>query len=233
MAPDTQLIDPKLLGFWIRVLRMASNLSQDALAAASDLTVRTIQRVEAGARASLTTRRAIARGLGYDNPNIFDDPQFVNTVTSVFAAIADDRTKKVEARHPDHFKLEVASIGSGTALAALIDGSEAWCFHCDDSAEPEAQKEAASFFDALQDYGDIWRELSHSDRFAAQRNFDELIQALVGHGVRVYGGKRERKFVGDHWADKTPLPIMIAYVSVLPADQEISHILIPKKGRMA
>ena len=232
MTPDTQILDPKLLGFWTRVLRLSSNLSQDALATASGLTVRTIQRVEAGARANLTTRRCLARGLGYENRDIFDDVKFVNTVTSVMATIAVDRMKEEEARHPDHTKLEVAPLAGGAALAGLIDGSEAWCFYCDNAARPEVQQEAACIFDNLQDYGDIWCELSHSDRLQAQKNFDEMLQTFTAQGMKVYGGKRASRFADENLPGKTPLTFSIAYVYVVQAEQEISHILVPKKGRM-
>ena len=56
--------DPKFLAFWTRCIREASHWSQEALAASSGLDVRTIQRIEAGRPASITTRRALARGLG-------------------------------------------------------------------------------------------------------------------------------------------------------------------------
>lgn len=38
------LLDPKLLGFWVRCMRDTEHLSQEALAAAANVTVRTIQR---------------------------------------------------------------------------------------------------------------------------------------------------------------------------------------------
>jgi hypothetical protein len=48
-----------------------------ALAASSGLDVRTIQRIKAGQGASVTTRRCLARGLGYEKPDTFDAPEFV------------------------------------------------------------------------------------------------------------------------------------------------------------
>ena len=54
--------------------------SQEALAASANLTPRTIQRIEAGEPSSIATRRSLARGLGYENPDIFEDPEFIATV---------------------------------------------------------------------------------------------------------------------------------------------------------
>jgi DNA-binding XRE family transcriptional regulator len=84
-APMTKtpiLLDPKLLGFWVRCIRKTQNMSQDALAESSNVDIRTIQRMEAGNPVNVTTRRCLARGLGYDNHDIFDDPQFAMNVQS-------------------------------------------------------------------------------------------------------------------------------------------------------
>jgi transcriptional regulator with XRE-family HTH domain len=62
--------DPKFPRLPSKALRETMNWSQEALAASSGLDVRTVQRIEAGnARVSVTTRRALAKGLGYDNPD--------------------------------------------------------------------------------------------------------------------------------------------------------------------
>lgn len=233
MTPHDQHLDPKLLGFWTRMLRLSSNLSQDALAAASGLTTRTIQRVESGARANLTTRRCLARGLGYDDAGIFDDPQFVKTVTSLVEAIATTHIREVEESHPDHARLEVAPLGRGAALVRLIDGSDAWCFDCDDAAAPAAQQEAACLFDNLRDYGDVWVELSHVDRLQAEQTFEEMLRSLARQGVRVYGAKRASRFTATNCLDGPELALTIAYVFVFPAEREISYVLVPKRGRMA
>jgi transcriptional regulator with XRE-family HTH domain len=65
-AETTPILDPSILAWWTRAIREASQWSQEALAEASGVDVRTIQRVEAGRRTDITTRRALARGLGYD-----------------------------------------------------------------------------------------------------------------------------------------------------------------------
>lgn len=229
MTINTQALPPKLLGFWARTLRVASNLSQEALAAASGLTVRTIQRVESGERANLTTRRCLARGLGYDNPDIFDDPAFVATVTEVMDSLRADQIEAEEARHPDHIKLEVAPVTTGAALGGQIDRCDAWVFHCDELASPEGQAEAASLFDNLQDYGDIWSEIPHSARLEAHGSFSAMLEALAEHGLRAYQATRAAR-LAPVAKDQASLPFTIGYVTVVPAGQTLSHILVPKRG---
>lgn len=229
MTPDMQLLPPKTLGFWIRTLRLSSNLSQDALAETAGLTMRTVQRVEAGERASLTTRRCLARGLGYDNPDIFDDPAFVATVTDFVDTLRADQIKAEAARHPDHVKLEVAPAANGAALTSQIDRCDAWVFHCDERATAEAQAEAALLFDNLQDYGDIWQELPPSGRLEAQASFSEMLAAVAAHGLRAYQATRAAYLAG---VDKShaPMPFTIGYVTIVPADEALSHIFVPKRG---
>jgi transcriptional regulator with XRE-family HTH domain len=71
------LIDPKMLGFWARCIREAQHLSQEALAANASVDIRTVQRFEAGKAVNITSRRALAKAMGYDNPDVFDDPKFI------------------------------------------------------------------------------------------------------------------------------------------------------------
>jgi transcriptional regulator with XRE-family HTH domain len=58
-----QAFDPQTLGWWAHSIRVASGWSQETVAELSGLSVRTIQRVEAGHPSSVDTRRA----LNYDD----------------------------------------------------------------------------------------------------------------------------------------------------------------------
>lgn len=228
MTINAQAFPPKVLGFWTRTLRLASNLSQDALAEGSGLTVRTIQRVEAGEQTSRTTRRCIARGFGYNGSDIFDDPNFVNTITSLMDTLKADAIKAEEARYPDHIKLAVSSANNGAGLCSLIDRSEAWVFHCNEQAGPEGEANAAILFDHLQDYSDIWAELPPSGRLKAQGVFAALLADLARHGLQAFHGLRALRLVALN--NQAPLPFTIAYVTVAPVQQDLSYILVPKAG---
>jgi hypothetical protein len=48
MTTPPTLIDPKILGLSVRGIRETQHVSQDALAGAENIDVRTIQRLEAG-----------------------------------------------------------------------------------------------------------------------------------------------------------------------------------------
>jgi transcriptional regulator with XRE-family HTH domain len=114
-AMDTK--DPRFLAFWTKCIRESLHWSQEALAASSGLDVRTIQRTEAGHPVSVTTRRALARGLGYDDPNVFNDPEFIKGVHGLFNGMRQVQDEEVQRQFPDHVRVTVARVTSGERLA--------------------------------------------------------------------------------------------------------------------
>ena len=225
MTAEMQTLSPQVLGFWVRCIRTASKWSQEALAEASGLTTRTIQRIEAGQPASVTTRRSLARGLGYENPDVFDDPTFIAEVHKLLETVSDHSEKQ---QFPDHLKLPVEAVSTGDALGRLIGGSSAYLFNCEDGLSTDVKEQAAALFDLLLDYGDVWSDLTHGDRLTATLSFDENLAEFEQLGARLYSASRATKIVGSMWTDKTPLPITIGYVTVVPKDREIGHIMVPK-----
>ena len=71
----TTMLDPKLLGFWARCVREAQHLSQEAIAEAAGITVRTVQRFEAGEGVQIGSRRSLAKALGYGRPGHLRRPE--------------------------------------------------------------------------------------------------------------------------------------------------------------
>jgi transcriptional regulator with XRE-family HTH domain len=228
MPLHTQALPPEILAIWVRTLRAASNLSQDALAEASNLSERTIQRIESSGRANQMTRRSLARGFGYDNHDIFDDPMFIATAIDAVAEIHAERAKKVEAEHPGHIKLAVEPVSSGAEIAGIIDRCDAWVYHCDDAASEAGKGMAAMLFDNVQDYGDIWNEIPPSGRFEAQGSFTNMLEDIAGQGLCAL-----QAFRSAHLAPVTkgqaPMPFNIGYLTVVPLGQVPSHILVPKR----
>ena len=228
MPLHTQTLPPAIFSIWVRLLRAASDMSQDALAEASGLSERTIQRVESSGRANRMTRRSLARGFDYDNHDIFDDLTFIATAIDAVAEIQAERAKKVEVSHPGHVKLAVDLLSSGAQIAAPIDQCDAWVYHCDDAANVTGQNVAAVLFDNVQDYGDIWNELPPGGRFEAQRAFTKMLEDIAGHGLCALQAFRSAHLVSVA-KDQAPMPFNIGYLTVVPAGQAPSHILVPKR----
>lgn len=98
-------LDPRILGLWTRYIRDSLHWSQEALAEASGLTARTIQRVEAGQPVNITTRRALARALGYENQDVFDDPAFIKQLEEILETQSLAQKELFEQQLPDQIRV--------------------------------------------------------------------------------------------------------------------------------
>jgi len=221
--------DPKFLGFWTRCLRDASRWSQEALAASSGLDVRTIQRIEAGKPVSITTRRALARGLGYDNPDVFEDPAFIKGVHEMFDGLRTVQDEEIQKQFPDYIRVSIRRVTSGEDFAQLAYNSNGYLFHADATISPSAKEVAASVFDYLRDLGDICDDLSFSDKLGFHRELDTLLSELERLSCACYVASRATKIVGANWSDKTPLPFTVGYLTVVPATKALSEIWVPRR----
>ncbi len=229
MNPAALSLPPKILGFWTKCIRTTMHWSQEALAVNANLTTRTIQRIEAGEQSSVTTRRNLARGLGYDNPDIFEDPEFVSTVLKLLEDAQGQNADEVQKQFPDHVPVTTKLVTNGEALAALAENSNASLFHWDEEVSLEAKQQAACLFDYLRDMVDLWSEISFSDRVSYTLEMGKMLRDLEALRVRVYEASRSAKMVGDHWANKTPIPLTIGYLVVVTGDKDISQFMVPQR----
>jgi len=151
----TTILDPKLLGFWTRCIRGASHLSQDALAANAGVDIRTVQRFEAGQPVSITSRRALAKALGYDNPDAFDDPAFIEAVLKFFDEMKAMQQKQLDNQHPEHVRVKAQALTSGAEALRFADAVNAASFDIFDGLPDETKEVAAGFCDYVQDLMDL------------------------------------------------------------------------------
>lgn len=236
MATETMTtLDPKLLGFWTRCIRESSRWSQEALAASSGLDVRTIQRIEAGKPASVTTRRALARGLGYDDFGVFDEPEFIQKVNELLQGtrkVAEEsQQKEIEKQFPDHIPVKVSKVTTGQQLGQLADRSDGYLFNVDENISEGAQEQAAAIFDYVRDLGDLGGVVeSFSDKLGYHRELGAMVTVLNGLGAAIYTATRSTKLVNDSWVDKTPLPFTIGYLTVVNSQKEIEEMLVPRRA---
>lgn len=224
-----QPLAPALLGFWTRCIRDTMHWSQDALAEASGLTCRTIQRIEAGGRTSLTTRRSLARGLGYSNPDIFDDPDFAVTLEGLMQSKTTDSIAALKNQYPDHQSVPVEKVENGDILMRLVEQSNAYLFHCDDELELSIKEKSATLFDYLRDVGDIAGDVSFSEKLEYGKEVDDMVREITSHSAQIYWATRSQRIVGENWTNKTPITITTGYVTIINAEKQIKHIMVPKR----
>jgi DNA-binding XRE family transcriptional regulator len=223
------VLDPKTLGFWVKCIRDTSHWSQEALAANAGLDVRTVQRVEAGKPASLTTRRALARGLGYDNHDIFDSPDFIASVYKILGALTGTSPEAMEKQFPDHMRLPASRVSSGNALGRLADMANGLLPNMEEDLPETAKETAAIIFDYLRDLMDLGSDVPYSDKLAFNRDMGSLLANLEAEGAVIYAATRNMRISNEAWENKTPLPMTIVYLSAVPRDREPKEIMVPKR----
>ena len=228
-----QLMPAGVLAWWTKMLRASSDLSQEALAANAGLTTRTIQRIEAGRSSNVQTRRALARGLGYDNQDIFEDPEAIQRFSTLWSDIDSLTKDALEAQFPDRVKLAATRITSGAQLGRLAENIDVSCFHYDEALGPDAKAAAAAIFDYLRDYGDVDELYSETGKLTVYEELDGLLRTLESTGVAAHSALRRAVFRDDATnLDAKPLSVTVGYLIVDTADKEIQEIWPEKQVRV-
>lgn len=226
--PAKNALDPKLLGFWVRCIRDAQHMSQDALAAAASVDVRTIQRFENGTPVNLTSRRCIARALGYENVDIFDDPAFTVSVYQFFGEIKKFKLDAQVKEYPDRVRVKVEKVLTGDGLGQLAGGSNAILLHADEALSEEAKDAAAVVFDFVRDLMDLG-DIPFGDKRRFNKELEKLLRSLEAQGAVVYSALRSVNMVGENWTDKSPMRAMVGYLAVVPAEKQLDEIYAPRR----
>lgn len=229
---NTTLLDPKTLGFWARCVREAQHMSQDALAANSSVNIRTVQRFEAGQPINVTSRRAIAKAFGYPNPDIFDDPKFIETVLKFFDSLKAQQQQDLDDQHPNHVRIAAQSLVTGNAATHFVDVVNAVSFTIDPSLTDETKQIAASFCDYVQDSMDA-DDFPVSSRLGFAKDLDGILRELRELGASVYSATRERKFRGADWGNWPAWEMTVGYLAIVPADRELTQLYIPRRMKLA
>lgn len=227
----TTLLDSKLLGFWARCVRETQHLSQEALAEAAGITVRTVQRFEAGEGVQIGSRRSLAKALGYDNQDIFDDPKFATTVLGFFDDIKAFQQKQVDDQHPDQMRLPAQLVSCGEEATRFAEGNDAAMFDISPDLNRETKEVAAAFADYLRDVGELV-DVSVAHRQGFANELDDMLKTLKAEGATVYTAKHDRKFVGENWADKTPMTMTLGYLVVVPSTKKLDDLFVPRKAKL-
>jgi transcriptional regulator with XRE-family HTH domain len=230
-APPPQPIDPQTLGWWAHSLRLASRWSQEAVAAQSGLNVRTIQRVEAGHPSSVQTRRALARGLGYDDLDVFnkhENAAHIESLRAEILRISDDAIR--QAQFPGCIFIDATEAKSGKDLADFAEEISAWMPSFDDDTPQRAKELFCSLVDYITDYGETAELCCQTDKLGIHAQLDDLLSELNQEGYGFYYASRAMKLTNDAWKDKTPLRTTLGYMRLLPTGKSPVQLAVSKTG---
>jgi transcriptional regulator with XRE-family HTH domain len=107
------MLTPKELALLVRTLRNARPWTQEQLAEIAKLTVRTVQRVEAGIPSDIHTRRPLADAFGYNDVDIFN---------RAIAIPTEERAHRLNHEFErDHAILDATAVETGRQLATLFE----------------------------------------------------------------------------------------------------------------
>ncbi|MBR9883422.1 MAG: helix-turn-helix transcriptional regulator [Oceanospirillales bacterium] len=167
----------------VKKLRADKAWSQEELAVAADLSLRTVQRIEKEGRASLESKKAIASAFGIKASNL--DMKEGNS------AFSDEAS--------DSFYFRIVN---GTQLAEVVGGAYAYRLNHDDPRSEDEADTLAWAAQSIKDWGEIWSDLEAGDRVKAAYDLSQLIQELGATGIWVFGLRTNEHYPGvqgDKW----------------------------------
>jgi transcriptional regulator with XRE-family HTH domain len=222
MAPEEELrpISTTELALFVGIFRKNLGRSQETLAELTGLTVRTIQRVENSEPSSVDTRRALARAFQIEDMDVFNKPHMFSSAEKIM--------REVEQAERNFVTLDARVATSGKQLADLAEEMTMHCFQQPDGASAEFAEDVAHLFDYVRDYGEVSDEYSYSEKLGAHKAIDEYLERVKSAGFSVCYARRATKIVGKDWVDKTPWPVVMAYLFVTKKGEEPKRAVVPK-----
>lgn len=161
----------------LKKLRKEKAWSQDELATASCLSMRTIQRIEKYGNASLESKKAIASAFEIKASDL--------DFNECASAIADEDVENF------YFRIE-----DGTKLAEIIGGACAYRMNHDNPKTQDEANQLAGVAQSIQDWGEIWTDLEAGDRVKAAFDLSQLIGELESVGFWVFGLRTNEEYPG-------------------------------------
>jgi transcriptional regulator with XRE-family HTH domain len=221
---EPRLLTPEEVGRVVKALRSQHQWSQEQLAELSGLTVRIVQRLEAGQPSSVDMRRAVARAFQVEDLDWLSRPMLVPTEEQLAA--------QKEEFERNNLVLDAKVVDGRGLIAVLLDG-------CDSlgatslSDLPAGVREAfAAVVDFVRDCMDVASEAFRTEMLGYGDTVDELAEPLRAAGYCLAAATRKTSIVGRNWENKTPLPVTIVYLAVAPSAAPPSKIAVSKRVEM-
>ncbi len=176
--------DPAYIAKQVKFLRSHLRMTQDNLAEASGLSLRTIEKIESGRhRPDAQTLRSIARVAGVDVA-YFDKPDLAEE-------------ERLEARLERALRktvvVPVSPIHTAKDFLDAFQAPMGFKFDTSSVKESTALDSAAEMCDWISDVMNGWSEVTFTDRLTMARQFSEMCCEIENHGyVCMMGQYRQR-----------------------------------------
>jgi len=170
------------MGEFVKRQREKKPWTQEHLASAAELSVRTVQRAEEGAVMGAETLQALAGALGVS----IEEIRRGSTDAEVKAT-----SDAMKALKKDYVVVDLAEIRDGHQLGELVTASFAAAgFHVEDAVSKPARKLFAEMHESLVDWGDLWNEIPATQCLACEEEWTEILDRLRDEGCVVTAGVR-------------------------------------------
>jgi transcriptional regulator with XRE-family HTH domain len=219
--PELQPLSPEKLSEIVRIFRDMRKWSQETLADLSGLNTRTVQRIENSEPSSAETRRALARGFEMDDIDIFNKPHKVYSEEDLAA-----ERKRIQDKY---LSLEATTITTGRQLGELVAQMTMDCVTQDVELTVDAATDFAQLIDFMRDYRDCADMYSEVGKLEIYADFQGHIDTLGKLGISLCCAIRKTALTGEAWANKTPLPVTILYLTAFKKGDERTLFIVEKR----
>ena len=220
---DKPEMTPGQVGLLVKLYRDAMGWSQETLAELSSVTVRTIQRIEAGQPSSLDSRRAIARGFEIPDLDVFCKPV-------PFPTAAELEEQKA-AFDRDHVVLDAVRADGRKVISLLLDSPGTAAIGPGTTADlpRPAQDAYAAILDFTRDCMDVADVASRTEMLGYGDTLDEMLATLHHAGYCLCAARRDTSMTNKGWADPTPMAVSITYLVAARIDAPPSKLAVSRK----
>ncbi|MDP1751865.1 MAG: helix-turn-helix transcriptional regulator [Reyranella sp.] len=202
---ETVKRDPEYIAKQLKLLRKMFGLTQDALAEASGLTTRTIEKVESGRhRPEEQTLRSLARALKMD-VKVFQKPN-PQEETRARAAMERAIRKMVLVR--------TTPIHTASDFLGAFENRHAFRVDQSQVITEDALDVVAAMTDWVRDLNDVWVDCDSVRRLEYARSFADLCTQLEEHGYLCHMGSHRQRL---HHAGKPDLVFDVGLMSIQAA----------------
>lgn len=207
----------------VKAARITKNWTQQHLADAAGILLRTVQRVEKGEGASLETLGALANAFDVSVDDLRTDMDaLVETLRQQLEKMRQEEEEQEFRKQ--HYLVEVVPVTCSAQLEA-ISGSDAYLMDC--ACKDDAARDAfADLATDLTDTGDICNDISSRSLREWAKAAYEQVKVLNDLGVVVSIGKGNQTVNGP----RGPFALRTFYMLAWPKGQEESVIAVKKSA---
>lgn len=152
---------------FIVALRAKKAWTQEELALAAGVSLRTVQRMEKSGRCSIAVKKAIASAFEVEASELSPKAQ----------------SSAVESEHAERFLVRVED---GRRLAQVIGGAHGYRVSHDQPRTEDEVDLLAAVAQSIQDWGEIWPDLEPGERVKATFELNNSIKELEAAGFWVF-----------------------------------------------